>query len=239
MQITKDKLEVNNLSVFFPCYNEEKNIEATVEKSIKVLKDLGLDYEILIINDGSTDRTGEVANSFAKSNSHIRVISHKKNLGYGESLKSGFYNARYEVIAYTDSDGQFDFGEITKFLEKLDNTDLVIGYRIKRADPFFRTLFAKGWALSLFIFFGLKLKDIDCGFKVVKKEVIEKIPRLQSSRGGMINAELAIKAKKFGFSVAQVGVQHYPRTSGSPTGASIKVIFRSYIDLLKLWIKFH
>lgn len=226
------------LSVFFPCYNEEKNITSTVEKAVSVLEKLKLEYEVIIVNDGSADDTKEVAESLSKDNPQIRVINHPKNLGYGEALKSGFKTAKYDTIVYNDGDGQFDFSEIHKFMEKLDEADLIIGYRIKRADHPLRVLFAKGWALSLRVFFGLNLKDVDCGFKMIKRGVLDGIPKLESTRGGMINAELAIKAKKFGFKVGEVGVSHYPRLTGKPTGASIPVIVRSYVDLLKLWWRF-
>lgn len=229
---------IKNLSVFFPCYNEEKNIPPTIAKAIGVLENLKLEYEIIIVNDGSTDGTKEVAEALAKENPRIRVINHHRNLGYGEALKSGFYNARYDTICYNDGDGQFDFTEVTNFLEKLDEADLIIGHRVKRADHPIRSLFAVGWALTLKLVFGLHLKDVDCGFKMIKSEVLDRIPRLESTRGGMINAELAIKAKKFGFKVAQVGVGHYPRLSGKPTGASIPVIVKSYLELIKLWWEF-
>ena len=229
---------IDNLSVFFPCFNEEGSVTGTVNKAITVLERLGINYEITIVNDGSTDKTAEVADSLSNSNPKIKVIHHPKNLGYGEALKSGFYNAKYDVICYTDGDGQFNFEEVTKFIYKLETADLIIGYRIKRADPFYRILFAKGWTLSLLMLFGMKLKDVDCGFKMVKREVLEKIPKFESKRGAMINAELVIKAKKFGFRVSQVGVNHFSRTAGKPTGASIPVIVRSYFDLLKLWWKY-
>lgn len=228
---------VKKLSVFFPSYNEEGNIERTVNQAIDVLDRLKLQYEIIIVNDGSTDKTGQIAESLAQKNSKIKVIGHPQNLGYGEALKSGFYNAKYDTIVYTDGDGQFDFSEVEKFLDKIEDYDLIIGYRIKRQDPFFRLLFGKGWRLSLLTFFGLTLKDVDCGFKMIKKEVLEKIPRLESQRGAMINAELVIKAKKNGFKVTEIGVNHYPRISGRPTGASVKVIIKSYLDLVRLWWK--
>ncbi len=230
-------MKLRQLSVFFPTFNEEDNVEVTAQKAIRVLEKLGLQYEMIIINDGSTDKTGFLANNLAKKNPKIRVINHPKNLGYGEALKSGFYNARYDTIVYTDGDGQFDFAEITKLLEKIQNCDLVIGYRIKRQDPFIRKLFGNGWKFSLLTFFGLTLKDVDCGFKMIKKTVLEKIPHLESERGAMINAELVIKAKKYGFKVDQVGVNHYPRLSGKPTGASVRVIIKSYVDLIRLWWK--
>ncbi len=230
-------MDIKELSVFFPLVNEEGNVSETVERAIKVLEKLKLKYEILLINDGSKDRTGQIIDELASKNPKIRVIHHAQNLGYGEALKSGFYNAKYETIVYTDGDGQFDFSEVTKFLESIKENDLVIGYRIKRQDPFFRILFKKGWSLSLFTMFGLTLKDVDCGFKMTKRAVLEKIPHLESQRGAMINAELAIKAKKFGFKVGQVGVNHYPRLKGIPTGASLNVIIRSFVDLFRLWWK--
>ena len=230
-------MPIKTISVFFPVYNEEGNIESTVKKSVAVLEKLGLKYEITIVNDGSKDKTGEIADHLAKNNYRIKVIHHEKNLGYGEALKSGFYSAKYDTICYTDGDGQFDFSQVTKFLEKIKDNDLVIGYRIKRQDPFLRILFKKGWKLSLLTFFGLTLKDVDCGFKMIKRKVLEKIPHLESTRGAMINAELAIKTKIAGFKVTQVGVNHYPRLSGKPTGATPQVVIKSYLDLLKFWWK--
>jgi glycosyltransferase involved in cell wall biosynthesis len=231
------KMKTASLSVFFPTYNEEGNIAETVNKAIGVLENLKLKYEILIINDGSKDSTLKVIEGLAKKNPNIKVINHPQNLGYGEALKSGFYNSKYDTIVYTDGDGQFDFKEVTKFLEKIDEYDLLIGYRIKRQDPILRKIFGKGWKLSIWTFFQLPIKDVDCGFKMVKKKVLEKIPHLESQRGAMINAELAVKAKKFGFKVGQVGVNHYPRLSGKPTGNGVKVIIKSYLDLIRLWWK--
>lgn len=230
-------MKTKQVSVFFPSFNEEGNIETTVKKAVEILQEHHLEYEIIIVNDGSTDHTQSVAERLASENSKIRVINHPKNLGYGEALKSGFYNAKYDTVVYTDGDGQFDFSQVSKFLEKIEDFDLVIGYRIKRQDSFFRRLFGKGWKLTLLASFGLTLKDVDCGFKMLKRKVLETIPHLESQRGAMINAELAIKAKKYGFKVTQVGVNHYPRISGKPTGASIKVIVKSYLDLLRLWWK--
>lgn len=230
-------MKVKNLSVFFPAYNEEGNIKNTVQKAVKVLDSLKLqNYEVIVVDDGSTDKTGQVADKLAAQNKKIKVI-HQKNGGYGMALRAGFKNAKYDPIVYTDADGQFDFSEVSKFLDKIDEVDLLIGYKLKRMDPFYRLLNAKGWALSLFLAFGVWLKDVDCGFKMVKRRVLDLIPPLESTRGGMINAELAIKAKKYGFKVGNVGVHHYPRRSGKSTGANLRVIIQSYLDLIKLWFK--
>ncbi len=225
-----------SLSVFLPSYNEAQNLPLTVSKTIEVLKKLDLKWEVLIINDGSTDNTKEVSENLAKKFPNIRIIN-QENGGYGTALRSGFKNAKYDWIVYTDADGQFDFSQVNKFLEKTETSDYIIGFRIKRNDPPQRLFFAKGWAISVFILFGVWVKDIDCGFKMIKREVLDSIGQLQSTRGAMINAELLIKIKKRGFKITQVGVNHYPRLKGSPTGASISVIVKSYFDLIKLWIK--
>jgi glycosyltransferase involved in cell wall biosynthesis len=223
-----------NLSVFFPAFNEAENIRNTVQKAIKVLEDLKIPkWEVIVVNDGSTDNTREVAEDMAKENSKVKVVN-QPNGGYGEALRGGFRASQYEWICYNDGDGQFDFSEIVKFLDLTDQADLILGYRIERKDPWIRLLFAKGWLLTVFIFFGLRFKDIDCGFKLVKKELIERIAPLESSRGAMINAELVIKAKTAGFRIKQIGVHHYPRRFGKPTGASLRVIIKSYLDLVKM-----
>lgn len=229
--------KITELSVFFPAYNEEKNIANTVDKALKVLKGLKLkQYEVIVVDDGSKDQTGKIADELARKNEKVRVV-HQANGGYGHALRAGFNNAKFDLVVYTDADGQFDFSEVTKFLEKAKEADVVYGCKIRRSDNFFRNLAAWIWGLSLFLFFGLRLKDVDTGFKMISRKVLDKISPLQSTRGAMINAELAIKAQKAGFKVAQVAVHHYPRLAGSSTGVNLKVILKSYFDLFKLWLK--
>lgn len=225
---------LEELSVFFPCFNEEKNVGNTVKKAKKVLENLNLrKWEILIVDDGSKDNTPKIADRLASEDSRIKAI-HQENGGYGAALQSGFYKSKYEWVTYTDSDGQFDFAEVDKFIEETKNADLIMGFRIKRRDPYIRLVLAKGWSFLLLVFFGLKLKDVDCGFKMVNRKVLDSIAPLKSSRGAMINVELVIKANKNNFKISQVGVNHYPRIYGKPTGASMRVIVRSFIDLIKL-----
>ena len=233
-------MKVKELSVFFPAYNEEVALKNTVEKADKVLKKISEEYEIIIVNDGSKDKTAEIANELAKQNNRIQVIHHPKNRGYGAALKSGLYNARYPWIVFTDADGQFDFKEVTKFFEAQEKTkaDLVIGYYLKRRVPFYRILGSKFlWQPAVYLLTGLKVRDIDCGFKLIKKKVVEKIPKLEAERGPFITTEFLVKAKKAGFKIAQVGVHHYPREAGQATGASLKVIISGFSDLIRLWGK--
>lgn len=229
--------KVKELSVFFPAYNEEKAIESTVTKATKILPKMAEKWEIIVVNDGSTDRTGEIVKELIKKEPRIKMITHTPNRGYGSTIKSGVYNSKYELIAFTDADGQFDFSEVTKFFETQRKTgaDLVIGYYLKRKVPFYRILGSKLlWQPAVYLLFGLKVRDIDCGFKLIKKGVIDGIPRLEAERGPFISSELLIKAKKAGFKIAQVGVHHYPRKVGQATGASLKVILSGFTDLLRL-----
>ena len=230
---------VSELSVFFPTYNEEEKIKDTIIKAKSVLEELADKWEIIVVNDGSKDRTSEIVGQLTRDDPRIRVITHSPNRGYGASLKSGFYNSRYTWIAFTDSDGQFDFSEITNFFEKQKETgaDLVIGYYKDRKVSFVKKITSKLWELVVLVLFGLGVRDIDCGFKLIRKKVIDRIVPLESERGAFISSELLLKAKKSGFKIVEVGVTHYPRTTGSGTGRNFNVILRSFLDLFKLWIK--
>lgn len=231
-------MDFNGLSVFMPAFNEEANIAETVEKTMVVLKKLPVkDYELIVVNDGSKDKTLDVLEDLKKKYPKLKIVNHVKNKGYGEALKSGFAASRFDLIAYIDSDGQFDFSEISKFLDKIQDADIVVGYRINRQDPLLRKFNGWGWTMMNNLLFGLNVRDIDCAFKLLRKDVIESIPKLESERGGMISPELLAKAKKKGFKIVEVGVHHYPRTAGHPTGGNLKVIINSFKDLFKLRLK--
>jgi glycosyltransferase involved in cell wall biosynthesis len=237
------KYLIDELSVFFPCYNEEKNITHTVSSTVKVLEKIAKRWEVIIVDDGSKDKTAQVALKLKEKYSHIRIITHHPNRGYGAAVKSGLYNAKYPWIAYTDSDGQFDFSEINKFIQKQRETkaDMVIGYYLSRQVSPLIILTSKIWELIVFVLFGLKVTDIDCAFKLINQKVLKSIPKLEAERGAFITSEFLIQAKKSGFKFAEVGVHHYPRTQGQATGRQLKVIIKSFSDLLKLWfrINFH
>lgn len=231
---------IKELSVFFPCYNEEKNITNTINKTIPVLQKNAQKWEIILINDGSKDNTAKILEEIKKKYpNQIKIITHNPNRGYGAALKSGLYNAKYSWIAFTDSDGQFDFSEITKFIKKQQSTksDLVIGYYLSRQVSKGAIITSKIWELIVFILFGLKVRDVDCGFKLISKKVIDTIPKLEAQRGAFISSELLIKAKKSGFKIVEIGVHHYPRLEGQATGRNLKVILKSFSDLFRLWFK--
>lgn len=227
-------MSLKNLSVFLPAFNEEDSITLTVEGVAKVLKSLNLDWEVLVINDGSKDRTAEVVKELENKIPGVKLINHEKNMGYGHALKTGFASSKYSWVAFVDSDGQFDFSEIKKFLEKTDEADLILGYRLNRADPFQRRIFTWGWKMLAMVLLGLNVRDYSCGFKLIKKKVIEDISPIESEEK-VTQIEMLIKAKKKGYKFAEIGVRHYPRIHGMPTGANLFVVLKSFADILRLW----
>lgn len=233
-------MEVRSLSVFMPAYNEEKNVGKTIEGVLGVLKELDLEqYEVIVINDGSKDNTAGVVKDWENKDKHVRLVNHEVNKGYGEAVKTGFYAAKLDYIVFIDSDGQFDFSDIHKFLEKIKTADVVVGYRIDRKDSMMRIINGWGWTQLSNILFGLGVKDVDCAFKLFRRQVIDTIPHLESTRGAMINPETLAKAKKAKFKIVQVGVKHLPRLEGKQTGAKLEVIISSFLDLIRFWWKLH
>ena len=227
---------IDKLSVFFPAYNEEENLEKTVLDAKKVLSEVARQWEIIIVDDGSKDRTGEIADKLAAKNKNIVVVHHHPNRGYGAALKSGYKKAKYPWVAFADSDGQFDFSEIKKFLVQTKTADLILGYRIKRADSFMRSVFTFVWGMIPRIIFGLRIKDYSCGFKLIKKEVFNSVQPLVGEEK-VTQIEMLTKAQRKGFKIVEIGVHHFPREHGQQTGANLKVVLRSVTDLLQLWQK--
>ncbi|MBW2173496.1 MAG: glycosyltransferase family 2 protein [Deltaproteobacteria bacterium] len=221
-----------SLSVFFPCYNEELNIEGLILEAIRVLDRSVQEYEILVINDGSTDKTGLIADRLSEKHEHVRVIHHSRNRGYGAALISGFGNSINEWVFFTDGDRQFLISEIELLLNHIDYHDLIIGFRKARRDPWHRILYGHTWTRVVQLLFGLKVRDINCAFKLVKRTIMDGIT-LHSS-GAVINAELMIRAKLSGAYIKQVGVSHRPRMFGKQTGGNPKVILKALRELMEL-----
>jgi len=223
------------LTFFFPAYNEEENVEETVSRALEQIGPMVPSIEVLIVDDGSRDRTPEIADRLAAADERVRVF-HQPNRGYGGALKSGFRESRGELICFSDGDLQFDLREMQLLLDRLvDATrpvDAVIGYRIKRRDPFHRTFIAKTYNLIVSIAFGLRVRDIDCAMKLFRREVFDGL-RLDAD-GPFLSAETLIKLRARGVKMDQVGVHHYPRAAGTNTGASFLKILRTFRDLGKL-----
>ena len=221
-----------SISVFFPCYNEQENVGRTVQKALDVLEKLDADFEVIIVDDGSADDTGPIADEIARRNSRVKVVHHRRNLGYGAALQSGFKAATKELVFFTDGDGQFDISEMPPLLELMEHYDIVSCYRLDRRDPIIRKINGWCWTRLVCLVFGMKIRDIDCAFKLYKREIFDKIEL--SSTGALINAEILARAVRKGYRVTQKGVHHYPRTHGAQTGANLQVILRAFKELIKL-----
>src|ERR1051325_8598779 len=176
---------MKSLSVVFPAYNEAANIRAVVEDAYRTLPKLAPIFEIIVVNDGSKDNTGEICDDLAEQFSNVRVVHHPRNRGYGAALKSGINLARYDLIFFTDADRQFDLNEVAGLLEQSDSYDIVAGYRARRQDPPHRLLFAWGWNVLVRLVLGVKIRDIDCAFKMFNRRVFDRVQI--NSVGAMVN----------------------------------------------------
>jgi len=231
--IDRPPLKPFSLTIFFPCYNEEANVERVTRAAVAVGRKVADDLEVLIVNDGSRDRTEEIANRLAEEIPEVRAVHNKPNRGYGGALIRGFREATKNWIFYTDGDGQFDLNELPGILPLLETYDVVSCYRLDRKDPLIRKLNAFAWSTLVNLLFGIGLKDIDCAFKIYPRTFIERIEL--HSQGALIDTEMLAKARNLGLRIAQVGVHHYPRVAGQQTGANPKVILRAFKELFKLY----
>lgn len=218
------------LSVFFPAYYDEKNIDKVVESAIVVLEEMKLkDYEITIIEDGSPDKTGEVADKLAAKYEKVSVIHHEKNMGYGATLRDGFMNAKLDYVFYSDGDNQFDMNDLKKFVALLPFSDMVIGYRKKKQYSTYRKITSLAYNFLLRFLFEIDYVDVDCAFKIIKTDLFKKIKI--DSVDAFIDAEILLKAKLLGYTTTEIGVKHLPRVDGISTGARPSVIFRTIKEI--------
>ncbi len=227
-----------SISAVLPAYNEEENIEKATRELAAVLQSLQLRaWEVIVVNDGSTDHTGEIADRLAAEDTeHIRVFHHHPNLGYAAALKTGFTSARHSLIFYTDSDNQFDVKELTHLLPLISEADIVCGFRIYRFDPLTRLVLSWGFNLLVRIVFRINVHDVDCAFKLFRREVFDKIEI--ESKKFFVDAEILAKAKYFGFKLVEVGVRHYPRTAGRSTVRASHII-STLKELAQIWVNIH
>jgi len=221
-----------SISVFFPCYNEQDNVPNTVRNALGVLEDLKVDFEVIIVNDGSRDDTAKIADEIAAKNDRVKAVHHPTNLGYGAALQSGFKAAKKELVFYTDGDGQFDIKEMPPLLPLMEKFDIVSCYRLNRQDPLVRKINGWAWTKLVCLVFGMKIRDIDCAFKLFKTKIFENMEL--ASTGALIDAEILARAVRKGCSITQKAVHHYPRKAGAQTGAKLKVILRAFKELFKL-----
>lgn len=231
--ITPKKL--SSVSIIFPAYNEAENIETTVCNAIAAFSKYFDHVAVIPVNDGGKDATGRIIDSMAEKDKRVKPVHHAENKGYGTALRSGFAAAENDYIFFSDSDGQFDLEEVSKLLEYINDYDMVLGYRKNRADPMHRKLNAWAWGSLVRLLFKIKVKDIDCAFKLFRRSIFDDV-KLHSG-GAMVNTELLALAKKRGFTMVNVPVSHFPRKLGEQTGANPLVILRAFLELFKLYSK--
>jgi glycosyltransferase involved in cell wall biosynthesis len=241
---------VGELSVIFPAFNEEHNIRCTVEAMIKVLPEvlsewvanieparivLAKRWEIIVVDDGSSDGTALICDDLKARYPEVELIRHGQNKGYGAALKSGIMSAKYEFIFFSDSDGQFDFRELQQIICWSEDYDIVAGYRAKRHDPLHRPINALGWNVLVRLVLGIKIRDIDCAFKLFRRAVFEQVQI--RCVGAMVNTEILAQATRLGMRIHQVKVNHFPRRYGKQSGANVHVIIKAFRELGRLWRK--
>ncbi|MGC1677021.1 MAG: glycosyltransferase family 2 protein [Candidatus Binataceae bacterium] len=221
------------LSVFLPSHNEEGNIDRVVRGYLAELPNVARDYEVIVVNDGSRDRTGEVAARLAAENSHVKVVNHEVNRGYGGAVISGIRAASMPYVMLSDGDGQFDPKDVEKLAVFMPEYDVVVGRRAHRADHLMRRINGKAWTILVRVVLGVTISDIDCGFKMFKRELLDGMEL--RAHGAMISTELMARLMGRGARIKEVDVQHLPRTAGAQSGANLRVVMRAFRELLVLY----
>jgi glycosyltransferase involved in cell wall biosynthesis len=221
------------LSLVFPVFDEAHNLDALLSTAQRIAAGLEPDFEIVVVDDGSRDGSAGIIDGWCEADPRIRTVRHPSNTGYGAALRSGLRAARGELVFFSDADLQFDLAELEQLLHHAGDFDIVAGYRSPRSDPWPRHLIAWGWGAIVRTLFGLRVRDIDCAFKVFRREVIESIPI--ASIGAFVNTEILVRARALGFRIHQVPVSHRRRRHGEQTGAKPRVILRAIIELSTLF----
>jgi len=231
--VETSETKLQSLSVFFPAYNEQDTIHRTIENALSILPAFAQRFEVIIVNDGSTDNTAECLEKFSKKYPALRVVTHTTNQGYGAAIRSGLTHCSYDYIFYSDGDGQFDFKDIEKLIRLINSCDIAAGFRAERQDGLHRIINAHAYNSLVRLLFGLGVKDIDCAFKLLKRNVIDTITL--KSNGAFISAELLLRAQRQGFLIKQCAVTHLPRQGGKPTGNKPQVVLKAFAELFRLW----
>jgi len=228
---------VREISIVFPAYNEEENVDEAARRAVEAVRVAGIDdYEVIFVDDGSRDATAARVEALAASDPRIRLIRHPRNLGYALALKSGFEAATKRYVFYSDSDNQFDLKELKNFLPAIDDYDVVVGFRIYRFDPLTRLFLAWCYNLLARIIFRIRVRDIDCAFKLFRREVFDVITI--ESKKFFVDTEILAKATRLKMRMTEIGVRHYPRKAGSSTVRPSHVL-STIRELVQMWIKIY
>lgn len=224
-----------SFSLVLPAHNEAENIEPVVRRALEVLPDYFESFEVIVVNDGSRDQTGDIIERLAREDAHVRAVHHKKNRGYGGALTSGFNASTGDHVMFMDADRQFDIADIERLYPFIPSHEIVAGFRMMRQDELHRRVFAEIFNLVVRVLFGVHLRDIDCAFKIFDGDLIRSLQL--SSPGALINTEIQAKARRQGARLQQVGVRHFPRIAGEATGGNPRVIARAMMETVVLWWK--
>ena len=226
-----------SLSVILPAHNEEEVIATTVHDVIDALSKWMLNYDVIVVDDGSQDHTGAILDTIAIAHPCLKVIHHPVNRGYGAALVSGFEAVTKDLVFFMDSDGQFDIHDLERFFPLIEEYDAVLGYRVDRQDTWVRKVNAWGWKILVGMVFGIYVRDVDCAFKLYPASFFH--DHKLETRGAMINTEILYKFTRAGYTYTQVGVRHLPRLGGRATGAKLSVILRAFRELFIYALKWH
>jgi glycosyltransferase involved in cell wall biosynthesis len=222
------------LSIFFPAYNDSGTIASLVITALRTARKLTPDHEVIVVNDGSADNTAEILDELARTYPEVRIVHHEQNRGYGGALRTGFATARRELIFYTDGDAQYDPAEMTVLWHALaDGVDLVNGYKISRSDPLHRIVIGRIYHHTVKVLFGLKVRDVDCDFRMMRRSIFERVQLEKNS--GVICLEMMKKIQDAGFNIAEVPVHHYHRAHGRSQFFNFRRLARTAADVMKLW----
>jgi glycosyltransferase involved in cell wall biosynthesis len=222
-----------DISFVLPALNEEGNVARAIDSVLEVAQESCGVFEIIVVDDGSTDRTASLVRAAAREHPEVRLVSHASNRGYGEALRTGFREAKLDYVFFTDADNQFDMSELALFLPWAAHVDVVAGFRINRQDSAQRRLYAWVWNRLVRVLFYVPVRDIDCAFKLFRRSAIEALDI--ESVGAMVNTEIMVKLGRTGRTVVEVGVTHLPRTAGKARGAKVKVIVRALIEVTRMY----
>ncbi|MEA2155526.1 MAG: hypothetical protein QOE11_1666 [Solirubrobacteraceae bacterium] len=220
------------VSIVLPCFDEAANVAGAVRAAIAAAQEHAVDFEVIVVDDGSTDETAQIAARLAEADRRVRVLVHPSNRGYGGAVRTGLRAAQMPWVLLTDGDLQFDLGELAAFVPLAREADLIAGWRIARQDPAHRRLNAAAWNWLMHRRFSLPVRDVDCAFKLIRRDLLDQIAL--TSRGAMISTELVVRAVAAGARVREVGVHHRPRVAGEQSGASPRVVLRAFRELTRL-----
>jgi glycosyltransferase involved in cell wall biosynthesis len=220
------------ISIVLPCFNEEGNVIGAVHDALAACERHAAAGEVIVVDDGSTDRTRALATALVERHRRVRLVVHTANRGYGAALRSGVGAARMPYVLLTDGDRQFDLDQLGEFVGLIEDADLVVGYRRRRRDPVGRRVNGRCWNWLMRRLYRLDVRDVDCAFKLIRRDLLERLELV--SRGAMISTELLVKARRAGAVLAEAGVEHHPRTTGEQSGANPRVVLLAFRELRRL-----